>query len=128
MNGAIDGGGAARVTFGFVTRALYTLMTAVVVLFALPVSQLRTVAEKVTCCCPDPSHCRCPDHKSAPSDHDSMRACHKSTEVLASPTVPDFTPPVMAMAIAPAPVTSAIVHVLPAPHEPPDLERPRGPS
>ena len=110
------------------TRALYTLMTAVVVLLALPIAQLRTVAEKVACCCSDASHCHCPDHEAPASDHDSMRACHKTAEVLASPTVSDFTPPVIAMAIAPAPVASAIAHVLPDPHEPPSLERPRGPS
>jgi len=111
-----------------VTRALYTLMTAVVVLVALPTMQLRTVAEKVACCCSDASHCHCPDHEAPPGDDDSMRACHKTSTIVASPTVPEFTPPVIAMAIAPAPVASAIAHVLPAPHAPPSLERPRGPS
>jgi hypothetical protein len=128
LNGAIDGGGTGWATFGLVTRALYTLMTAVVVMLALPVSQLRTIAEKVACCCPDPSHCHCPDHKAAPTDHDSMRACHKTAELFASPTVPEFTPPVITMAIAPAPIASAIAHLLPDPHEPPSLARPRGPS
>ena len=111
-----------------VTRALYTLMTAVVVLLALPTSQLRTIAEKVACCCGNEAHCHCPDHKAPPSDDDSMRACHKTAELLASPTAPELTPPVIAMAIAPAPVASAIAHVLPDPHAPPSLERPRGPS
>lgn len=103
-------------------------MTAVVVMFALPVSQLRTVAVRIVCCCPDPSHCHCPDHKTAPSDHDSMRACHKSSESLASPTIPEFAPPMIDTAIVAAPMVAMLVHVLPDPHESPSLERPRGPS
>jgi hypothetical protein len=80
--------------------AVATFVVAVVVALAVPVSQLRTVSTVVTCCCPDPTHCHCPDHKADHSKDPSMRACHKTQHVTVAPQAPEF----VAMATAVKPV------------------------
>ena len=67
-----------------------TFIVAVVVALAVPVSQLRTVSTIVTCCCPDPSHCHCPDHKADHSKDPSIRACHKTQHDTVAPQAPTF--------------------------------------
>ena len=110
-----------------VTRALYTIMVAVIVMLALPVSQLRLFTVQHECCCPDPDNCHCPTDKDAPTDT-SMKACHSSTEIIASAAAPMFVAQPFAEVVRPTtPVATAEIQ-LPEPHAPPMLDRPRGPS
>jgi hypothetical protein len=110
-----------------VTRAVYTIMVAVIVMLAVPVSQLRIVTVNHECCCPDPDKCHCPTDKDAPSDT-SMKACHSSTELIASAAAPMFVPQDYVDVPRPVtPIATAEIQ-LPKPHAPPMLDRPRGPS
>jgi hypothetical protein len=111
-----------------VTRALYTMLVAVIVMITVPVSQLRTMAVRTECCCPDPTRCHCPDHETAPAGQTSIKACHRNSEivvggsasdVVAAPTVP-VDAPVLRVATA--------EHALSSPHAPPSPARPPGPS
>ena len=110
-----------------VTRAT-TLVVAVVVALAVPVTQLRTVSVTTSCCCPDPSNCHCPDHKVDHSNLPSIRVCHKSSHESVSPQLPSFTPAVIAIAIA-APRIARPTMIAPrVPHAPPAADEPYGPS
>lgn len=108
--------------------ALYSLTIAVIVMFALPISQLRTVTVTVECCCPDPTKCHCPDHDKDPSQQPTMKACHKSSNAFEAPTVPQFTAVASETVTLPARAIAAIDHALTHPHLPPSLAAPRGPS
>ena len=115
----------------FVRRAsawISTVVVAIVVAFAVPVSQLRTIAIIKTCCCPDPSHCHCPDHKADPSSQPSMRECHNTERALVEPELPAFSAPVIAVAAAPVVASFTLVHSIPAPHPTPPPIRPNTPS
>ena len=104
------------------------LLLAICVVLTLPVSQLRTVSITTTCCCPDPTKCHCPDHKADHSTDPSMRACHKSTEAHVAPQLPSFSPPQVAIAIAPAVPMRAPALAPEIPHEAPPADEPYGPS
>jgi hypothetical protein len=78
--------------------AAATCLVAVVVALSVPVSQLRTVSTVVTCCCPDPTHCHCPDHKPDHSKSASMRACHKTQHVTVAAQAPAFVAAVVEVA------------------------------
>jgi hypothetical protein len=111
-----------------VAHALYSMIVAVIVMIAVPVSQLRTIAVQTECCCPDGVKCHCSDHKDVPTGQDSIKECHKKTDVLVSPSSPDCAKPV---AIAAASASERIeTHEFPltSPHEPPNPARPPGPS
>lgn len=104
--------------------AAATILVAIVCAFTVPVAQLRTISRVTTCCCPDPSHCHCPDHKTAPTDQPSMGACHRQSHDFVAPVLPAFVAPEV-VAIAPAeramPPASAPLrtpHVAPAPRRP----------
>ena len=105
-----------------------TVVVAIFVGLAVPVSQLRTVGIAKVCCCPDPTNCHCPDHKTDPSSQPSMRACHNTQQVMVAPEAPAFH----AAAVAVAPVATAaaiaVVHPIPAPHPAPPPVRPDAPS
>jgi len=105
-----------------------TAVVAIVVALAVPVSQLRTVAIIKTCCCPDPDHCHCPDHKADTSSQPSMRACHNSERAIVAPEAPVFHAPMIALALTPAVTTLAIDSSIPAPHRAPAPTRPDAPS
>jgi len=111
-----------------VTRALYQIAIAVIVLCALPVSQLRTISITVQCCCPDPTNCHCPDHDKDPSQQPTIKACHKSSQAFEAPTVPAFLSIAHEVVSSPARVIATIDHDLTHPHQPPSIEAPRGPS
>jgi hypothetical protein len=111
-----------------VKSALSSIVIAMIVIFALPISQLRTVAITIECCCPDPHKCHCPDHKADTSGQPSIRDCHKSAQVFEAPTAPSATIAVIAIATTPARTEISVHHDLTTPHHPPILERPRGPS
>jgi hypothetical protein len=115
----------------FIRRAaawISTVVVAIVVALAVPVSQLRTIAIIKTCCCPDPAHCHCPDHKADSSSQPSIRECHNSERMIVAPELPAFHAPVLAVADAPVVVDVAPSHVLPAPHPAPPPARPAAPS
>jgi hypothetical protein len=105
-----------------------TVVVAIVVAFAVPVSQLRTISIIKTCCCPDPSNCHCPDHKADLPSSPMMRACHNSERALIAPQLPAFHPPSVAARAIPA-VAVAVISPLPlAPHPAPPPTRPDAPS
>jgi hypothetical protein len=108
--------------------ALTTFAVAILLALAVPVSQLQTVAVTQSCCCPDPSRCHCPDHEPTKGTQSSIRACHRSVEIVVAPTMPASTGPVIALAPVPARVVWFPVHVLPQPHAAPIPARPAGPS
>lgn len=103
-------------------------MVAVVLALAVPVSQLRTYRVVETCCCPNPAHCHCPPDKPDHSGMPVIRTCHKSSQVLASPHAPSFTPTEVALA---APASRAATTQIAAPAAPkpaPAPDEPYGPS
>jgi hypothetical protein len=104
-----------------------TLLVAIVVALAVPVSQLRTFSIETTCCCPDPAHCHCPDHQ---PDHgpSSMRMCHKTSHEVVSPDAPALAVPELAMAVEAPRVTARPVWTIAEPHAPPAPARPDAPS
>jgi hypothetical protein len=111
-----------------VAHALYSMIVAVIVMIAVPVSQLRTISVQTECCCPDGVKCHCSDHKDVPTGQASIKECHKKTNILASPSSPDIAKPV---AIAAAPSSERILALefpLTSPHGPPNPARPPGPS
>jgi hypothetical protein len=106
------------------------LIIAILCALAVPTAQLRMVSTITTCCCPDPHHCHCPDHKATPGQHDaSMRACHRQTHEFVSPLAPVFTPAAELVALAPPDRALPLVAApLRSPHAPPALPRPDAPS
>jgi hypothetical protein len=114
----------------YVRRAvtwISTVLVAIVVAFTVPVSQLRTVTVIMTCCCPDPEQCHCPDHEPDHGSQPTFKQCHKSADTFESAAAPSVA---IAVRTELAVVRAAVrlYHVLPAPHESPILERPPGPS
>lgn len=105
-----------------------TILVAITVALAMPVSQFRTVLIVKSCCCPDPSDCYCPDHKTDPAPQPSMRACHNSQQTIVAPQLPAFAAPAVAIAEAPEAVATAHAHAIPAPHPAPPPPRPDAPS
>jgi hypothetical protein len=107
--------------------AAATILVAIVCALTVPVGQLRTMSRITTCCCPDPTHCHCPDHKPDPKGT-SMRACHRQSHDVVASVLPAFTEPPL---IALAPPERAITLVsapLRSPHAPPVPARPDAPS
>ena len=111
-----------------IATAASTILVAVIVAFAVPVSQLRTISVVKSCCCPDPTQCHCPDHKPDHGSQPSMRACHNTQHINVAPQLPSFTPPVVAVAAAPQVVAIARVSSLSNPHASPAAAPPYGPS
>lgn len=111
-----------------ITTWISTVAVAIVVVLALPVSQLRTMAVIKACCCPDPTDCHCPDHKADPSDQPSMRPCHNTERVVIAPEMPAFRAPSVAVVSAPAVAVLAVDPAAPAPHPAPPPNRPDAPS
>jgi hypothetical protein len=116
------------VTVRRVAARISTLVVAMLVALAVPVSQLRTVTIVKSCCCPDPSNCHCPDHKADPSQQPSMRACHNSERAIVAPELPAFRAPSLAAVAAPALAVVAVAPPIAAPHPAPPPTRPDAPS
>lgn len=110
------------------TRALYTLIVGVIVMLAVPVSQLRTVSVRVECCCPDPDQCKCPDHDNHGPVQTTIKACHKKSDAVASASPSGFALPNIAVVDAPVDAVAVVQIPLTNPHDPPSPDRPRGPS
>jgi hypothetical protein len=105
-----------------------TIVVAILVALAVPVSQLRTISIIKTCCCPDPSDCHCPDHKADPSQQPSMRACHNTERAIVAPELPAFRAPAITIAQAPAVAAARVAPPIAAPHPAPPPTRPDAPS
>jgi hypothetical protein len=105
-----------------------TAAVAIVVALAVPVSQLRTIAIIKNCCCPDPAHCHCPDHKTDAQDQPSMRACHNVERAVIAPQLPAFSPPVATAVVIAAVTARVAAPAIPAPHPAPPPTRPDAPS
>jgi hypothetical protein len=103
-------------------------VVAILVALAVPMSQLRIVSIVKTCCCPDPSHCHCPDHKTDAPHQSSIRACHNSEHATVSPELPAFRAPVIAINQAPAVAVAVVAPPFSAPHAAPPPTRPDAPS
>jgi hypothetical protein len=108
--------------------AVATYVAAIVVALAVPVSELRTISITTTCCCPDPTRCHCPDHKPDHSKQPSIRACHRTQHEAVAPQLPSFSPPEVALAIAPPRIVHVAIAAPLAPHAAPSPEEPYGPS
>jgi len=104
-----------------------TTLVALVVAFAVPVSQLRTVLVTHECCCPDPEDCHCPKEKPDAPAQPTMKACHSTTQVVVSPEAPSIETPEVVVP-APAVIATTTSFSLPAPHESPAPARPAAPS
>lgn len=104
-------------------------MVALALALAIPVSQLRTASVEQACCCPDPAKCHCPDHDddAAPAQP-QLRACHRTTHLTISPTLPMFAAPALAILPAPSVARLTVIHAAPAPHAEPPPARPDAPS
>jgi hypothetical protein len=111
-----------------IAARISTVVVAILVALAVPVSQLRTVWVAKACCCPDPTNCHCPDHKADSSPEPSMRACHNTERVIVAPELPAFRAPAIAVAPAVTPAVAAVVHSISAPHPAPPPTRPDAPS
>jgi hypothetical protein len=108
--------------------AASTFVVAIVLAICVPVSQLQTVSTKTECCCPDPDHCKCPDHKPGDGSQPTMRACHKTQQTFMSPVLPEFVEPAVDVVRAPALVAVAVVFAHGEPHPAPAPRRPDAPS
>lgn len=108
--------------------AISTVMVALVLVFAVPISQLRTSMTEHSCCCPDPAHCHCPDPCPDTGGPAKLRACHQTERVIVAPTTPAFTPPALAIATIPAAPAQITLFDILAPHAAPPPVRPDAPS
>jgi hypothetical protein len=105
-----------------------TVLIAILLALGVPFAQLHTVSTRISCCCPDPDHCKCPDHKPSKSGHPTLNACHKTSDHGLSASSPAFVPPARIAFAAPVIEMPAPVHVLSSPHAPPPPRRPAAPS
>lgn len=110
------------------TRTLYSLIVGVLVMIALPVSQLRLATMRIECCCPDQEHCKCPDHGKHVPGQPTMQACHKKGEAIASADAPAFAAPAAVTLDAPFVRVVLVDRSLHEPHESPNPARPPRPS
>lgn len=108
--------------------AAATILVAIVCAFTVPVAQLRTMSRITTCCCPDPSHCHCPDHQGDSSTTPSMRACHRTSHDFVAPVLPGFTDAPVVALVVPERAVTLVATPLPAPHAAPIPARPDAPS
>jgi hypothetical protein len=117
------------VTLRRIATAASTIVVAIVVALAVPVSQLRTFSIVASCCCPDPSHCHCPDHDAGKGDdRGSMRACHKTSHEVVSPDAPAVAMPQLAIATEAPRATPRVAWMIAEPHAAPAPARPDAPS
>lgn len=121
---------AARHTIRIASVAgVWAMLVALLVTAASPIVRLVQASARVTCCCPDPTTCHCPDHQKSERDgQDRMKACRGTTDPLTGSVFVDVVAPGrLALVVEPPPVVPVRVP-LTSPHAPPDRERPRGPS
>jgi hypothetical protein len=107
---------------------LSTVVVAILVALAVPVSQFRSVSVIKACCCPDPDNCHCPDHEKASPSQPTIRACHNTEHAVIAPQLPAFTAPVVGAVAAPVVAVLAVDPSIAAPHPAPPPTRPDAPS
>jgi hypothetical protein len=105
-----------------------TMIVAVCIALAMPVSQLRMSYVVVTCCCPDPTNCHCPHEKPDPSKCPGMRPCHRTNHEIVMPSAPSFAPPEALVAAVQPRVTRVVFAAPRVPQSLPRPEEPYGPS
>jgi hypothetical protein len=115
---------AVRRCFAFGPKVVALL----VLVASLVVAPLTAPAAPEPCCCPQPSRCKCAEHRAANHGHEQVRRCGSPVARSAPlPAPPAALPPPVTLAVmvveAPAPLVA-----LPSPHASPDLERPRAPG
>lgn len=103
------------------------MLVAIVLALCVPFAQLRAEPDRTECCCPDPDRCKCPDHE-PPSNHTTMRACHKQAPDAVASQLSVFVAPVAPRLVAPVAAEQAPRTQIPAPHPPPAPRRPDAPS
>ena len=113
---------------GRIFTAIATFGVAILLLLAVPVSQLRTFTVDKSCCCPDPTSCHCPDHVPSKLPQSSMRACHNTQEITTGPELPAFEPAIIAMLVVDETVLALSTPPSREPHLAPPAKRPDAPS
>ena len=108
--------------------ATATLVVAVLVALAVPVSQLRTFSLVTTCCCPDPADCHCPPAPHDDGRHATMKRCHNTLQDIVASATPSVVPPTLAAVPAPLRVAAVLPAPMAQPHAPPAPARPDAPS
>jgi hypothetical protein len=116
------------VTLRRIATAASTIVVAIVVALAVPVSQLRTFAIQTSCCCPDPAHCHCPDQKPDHGNQPTMRDCHKSSHEVVSPDAPAVAMPEVAIVNELPRAMPRVAWMIAEPHAAPAPARPDAPS
>lgn len=112
-----------------IASAAVTTVVAIVVAFAMPVSQLRTVETvSAKCCCPDPADCHCPLQSPDSDGAPQLQRCHRVSHDLVAPQLPAFSPPEVAIAQPELAVVAQLVLEPAAPHPAPASRRPDAPS
>lgn len=105
-----------------------TIVVAMLVAFAVPVSQLRTFTMVSRCCCPDPTDCHCPPSPCDDGKHDAMKRCHNSIADVVASATPAFVPAPLVVRAAPQRVAMLIPAPIARPHAAPAPTRPDAPS
>jgi hypothetical protein len=105
-----------------------TFLLAILLALGVPFATLHTEQHRVTCCCPDPDHCVCPDHKPDKSGQPRMQTCHRQTVDGIAAELAAFEAPPLAELPIPSPRTAEVAYALPSPHAPPSLRQPDAPS
>lgn len=105
-----------------------TIIVAVCIALAVPVSQLRLHYVTMTCCCPDPASCHCPHEKPDHSTCPTMKACHKTQHETVVPQAPSFAQR-DEVAITTQPRATFVAFAAPVVPQPaPSPDEPYGPS
>lgn len=117
-----------RVSLRRIANAASTIAVAIALAIIVPVTQLRTVSTQTECCCPNPDHCKCPDHNPDDGTQPMMKACHKTSQDFVAPVLPAFITPAIAVASAPRAALADVEYPLTSPHPAPPPRRPDAPS
>jgi hypothetical protein len=104
------------------------VLVALAVLLAVPVAQLRFIHIEGPCCCPQVKRCNCPDHDPGTSRQSSIRPCHRTPRVIATPSVPGFVPAAGSALPAPERAVAVASFAPEALHAPPALAPAEAPS
>ena len=105
-----------------------TIVAVVATALAVPISQLRTVQEIKSCCCPDPNKCHCPKDKKHDDRYPSINVCHDTSRVVIAPESPAFDAPATHESSLVELVTPGPMLMIEMPHPAPAPQRPDAPS
>jgi hypothetical protein len=105
-----------------------TVLIAILLALGVPFAQLHTVNDHVTCCCPSPDVCKCPDHEPDDGGQPMMKVCHKQAPKTVRAQLATFVAPAAIELVVPVPRVERVAHARPSPHAPPDPHWPAAPS